>query len=153
MWITTANNAIFCSSLDPTVIMAELHELIRDFLDWRMDEGTSPSSVFPVFACVSVYVCLSVMERLISRLKTSRPNFEVEEAVVKLKGYRSHAVIEAALIAILSLGNWVCWTRSFIRFCISCPQEQNKLNLCFLLLCCSLTKWEIKMHFHTDHVT
>lgn len=64
-----------------------------------MDEGTTLSSVFPV------YVCLSVVEQLISRLKTSTPNFEVGEAVVKLKGYRSHAVIEAALIVILSLGN------------------------------------------------
>lgn len=55
------------------------------------------------FLCL--LVCLSVVERLISRLKTSRPDFEVGEAVVKLKGYRSHAVIEAALIVILSLGN------------------------------------------------
>lgn len=132
----------------PTAILTELHELIRDF--FGIKDGTL-SSMLPFFAGV----CVSVVWQLIAFRKTttSRPNIAFKEAVMKLKGYHSHAVIEAALIVILCLGNWVCWTRSFIRFCISCPQEQNKLNLCFLLLCCSLTKWEIKIHFHRDHVT
>lgn len=95
MLITTPYNAIFYYSLDTTVIMAELHELIRDF--FGLKDGPL-SSLFPVFALLlCVCVSVSVAERLISRLKTttSRRDTEVKEAVVKLKGYRSHTVIEA----------------------------------------------------------
>lgn len=65
------------------------------------------------------------------------------EGADKAGDLQSRAVIAGALAP---TADAVRQTFPFIRFCISCPQEQNKLSVCFFFRrICSLPRGQIKI--------